>query len=120
MFIIIWVMIPAAVIWSFTGFPATLNLMAVCDLVLDGETIYWFRMGSMGFLVVCTPLLSCLSESHCTESIIPFARAFVVIDSLAVGVTAVWGNYVQSGVVAGVFALLPVVNLVLTGLELRS
>lgn len=120
MFTIIWVMIPAAVVWSFTAFPATLNLMAICELVLHGVAIYWFRMGSLLFLIACTLLLSCLSDTQKAKSIIPFARAFVVVDSLTIGVTTVWGNYVQSGVVAGVFALLPLANVVLTGLELRN
>lgn len=118
--IMIWVMLPASVVWSFTAFPATLNLMAVCDLVLAGAPIYWFRMGSLMFLILANLIFTCVCDSWRTGSIVPFARAFVVVDSLTIGATAVWGNYVQSGVVAGVFALLPLYNLFLTGLELNG
>lgn len=117
---LIWILFYTSLIWSFTGFPATLNLMAVCDLVLHGEAITWFKHGSMLFLFACNVVLSCLSDGWEAGSLIPFARVFLVVDSITIGATAVWGNYVQSGVIAGVFALLPLSNTILTGLELTS
>ena len=116
--VLVWIGIPATLIWNFTFRVAAFNLMAVCDLVLDGAAIYWFRMGSLVFMIMGIVVISCCNGSWKTGSIVPFARAFLVVDSLAIGATAVWGNYVQSGVVAGMFALLPLFNFFLTGLEL--
>ena len=118
--VFVWIGIPATLIWNFTFRVAAFNLMAVCDLVLDGEAIYWFRMGSLLFMISGIAVISCCNNSWNTGSIVPFARAFLVVDSLAIGATAVWGNYVQSGVVAGMFALLPLFTFFLTGLELSK
>jgi len=116
--VIVWIAIPANLIWNFTFRIAQFNLLAICDLVLDLEFIFWFRMGSFVFLMVGIVVMSCCNSSWKTGSIVPLARAFLVVDSLTIGATAVWGNYVQSGAVAGVFALLPLFNFFLSWLEL--
>lgn len=90
--VIVWICIPATLIWNFTFRVAAFNLLAVCDLVLDGEAIYWFRMGSLLFMIMGIVVISCCSGSWKTGSIVPFARTFLVVDSLAIGATAVWAT----------------------------
>lgn len=109
-----WMLIPLTVFWFFTGRTASINLSAVCELTLDdGNFLYWFSMGSLSFVIVVGLLSSCyLRDSQ-------FARTLVAIDSVVIGITSIWGNYVQSGVVAGVFGLLPAFNLILQCIEWR-
>lgn len=113
---ILWGLIPLWFFWLFTGRIAGINLSAVCELLLNEERVlYWFSIGSLAVIIVVgLMLLHYLLDSQ-------FARALVVMDSVAIGITSVWGNYVQSGLVAGVFCLLPVFNLIVQCIEwLRS
>lgn len=113
-----WLIFPVFVMMVFTGNVATFGIRADCELVLDDTVRFSVYVGYILFLMICFPLLSYLSDRK-TEPIAPYARAFVVIDSITIGTSYVFGNYVQSGIVAGVFGLLPAFNLYLTYRECR-
>lgn len=116
LFFIIRVILPVFFIMIFTGNVAMFGIAADCELGPDGT--FWFRTGYLIFLVVCFPLLSCVSERK-AKPIAQYARAFVVIDSITIGSALVFGNYVQSGIVAVVFGFLPAFNLYLAYRECR-
>lgn len=114
----VWVLIPGFIFWAFTGRPAVAFIAANCDLLEDTNFGLWFLLGYYVSMGICVVLLSCFSNGKKGEND-THARALVVVDAITIGFSYVWGNYVQSGVVAGVFGLLPAFNLYLSYREYR-
>ncbi|CAM9660152.1 unnamed protein product [Scytosiphon promiscuus] len=108
------VVVPTAVLFLYSWYPAYCGIQAVCGLVTHAT----FGLGFAICALVCSfccAVGGARNEDYDEEdakNLQTFVVLIVLIlDSFLVGIFFVWGNFVQSGFAAFVFALVPAFNL---------
>lgn len=121
---IFFTLLPMLVYMAYSAWPAYVSVLAVCWLVLNYDFMMWF-IGITFILGYCCPLRAAArrvfdnddGDGNTDDGYKTVIRTFLYLDAIAVGVCSVWGNYLQSGIVAAVFGLVPAFNIVSTSVQ---
>lgn len=108
--------IPVAVLSLYSWYPAYCGIQAVCELVTHATFGVAFAICALVCSCLCAAGGGAEARNGETEEDAKGSRKGIVwmqvfLDSLLVGIFFVWGNFVQSGFAAFVFALVPAYNL---------